>query len=72
MPFLVLYVQFLDLSDRAAGRLRRGDRDSGQGALEYVGMLLLVAGIVFALSSTHIGEQLVGKVSDAIKKAFSG
>jgi hypothetical protein len=54
------------------GRVRGRDGESGQGALEYVGMLMLVAGVVALLLATDIGGQLVGFVGDAISKAFGG
>jgi len=72
MPsFFVLLNAVFGLADRATDRARGEDRESGQGALEYVGMLLVAALIVFAVSQTKIGDQLAKKVTEAVTKAFS-
>jgi len=70
MPFLVLYVRFLEHAERFGERVRRTDRESGQGALEYVGMLLLAAAIVTALLKLDIGKTLKDKISSTISDVF--
>jgi hypothetical protein len=46
------------------------DRDSGQGTLEYVGMLVAVAVIVAAVVVVLQGQDLGGKVTEAFNNVF--
>jgi hypothetical protein len=48
------------------------DRDDGQGTVEYIGLILLIAGIMAAVvalktrSGTDLGATIVGKLRDSI------
>jgi hypothetical protein len=47
-------------------------RDDGQGTVEYIGLILLIAGIMAAVvalktkSGTDLGATIVGKLKDSI------
>jgi hypothetical protein len=47
-------------------------RDDGQGTVEYIGLILLIAGIMAAIvalktkSGTDLGATIVGKLKDSI------
>jgi hypothetical protein len=47
-------------------------RDEGQGTVEYIGLILLIAGIMAAVvalktkSGTDLGATIVGKLKDSI------
>jgi hypothetical protein len=47
-------------------------RDDGQGTVEYIGLILLIAGIMAAVvalktrSGTDLGTTIVGKLKDSI------
>jgi hypothetical protein len=55
-------------------RTRRAliDRDEGQGTVEYIGLILLIAGIMAAVvalktrSGTDLGGVIVGKLKDSV------
>jgi hypothetical protein len=53
-------------------RLRpRLSGESGQGTVEYVGLILLIAGLMVAVlaaksGGTDLGKQIVGKLKDSI------
>lgn len=68
---------FLALYLRSSGALqdRLTDRERGQGTLEYVGMIAVVAIVVVAVATIIKGADLGGVVSTAInnvKSAVSG
>jgi hypothetical protein len=47
-------------------------RDDGQGTVEYIGLILLIAGIMAAIvalktkSGTDLGATIIGKLKDSI------
>ncbi len=49
-----------------------GTRERGQTAVEYLGLVLVVAAIVGAFATSGIGERIVGGVSDAICRIGGG
>jgi hypothetical protein len=53
--------------------LRLGDRELGQGTVEYVGLILLIAGVIAAVvtvggqwDGNHLAKTIVGKLETAI------
>ncbi|MFB7557291.1 Hint domain-containing protein [Streptomyces brevispora] len=54
------------------GRKRRGRRDRGQGALEYLGLVLVVAAVVGALVATGIGADLTEKIGVQVCRIGGG
>jgi hypothetical protein len=46
----------------------RADKEAGQGALEYVGMILVAALIAGGVWAALKGVDVTGKVSDAVNK----
>ncbi|MFE6978877.1 polymorphic toxin-type HINT domain-containing protein [Streptomyces sp. NPDC057682] len=59
-------------SVRLPGARLRGRRDRGQGALEYVGLTLVVVAIVGALMATGVGPDLAKKFGVEICKVTGG
>ncbi|MFG2330679.1 Tox-REase-5 domain-containing protein [Streptomyces sp. NPDC048604] len=55
-----------DERQAAPDPLFRPNRDRGQGALEYTGLIILVAGIIAALLMTNVG----GTLADGFRSAF--
>jgi pilus assembly protein Flp/PilA len=51
-------------ANATAERMRR---DRGQGAVEYLGVIVLVVAIILVLLNTNFGQQ----ISDAIKKQIT-
>ncbi|WP_405761273.1 hypothetical protein OG234_22530 [Streptomyces sp. NBC_01420] len=45
-------------------------KDSGQGAIEYVGITILVVAIVVALINTKMGESIANKFKEKIAKVL--
>jgi phosphoribosylformylglycinamidine (FGAM) synthase PurS component len=74
--FLVVYlrivgaVESLVVHMAARSRVRRAQGQSGQGALEYVGMLMVAAILVAALIKFDIASKLTKEIGNALKKAF--
>ena len=71
-----LHFQALDLHATLRGRVRRAGGDRGQGTVEYVGLILLVAvlmgGMVAALNGfTAPGKELAEAISKKIMQAVS-
>ena len=46
-------------------------KDSGQGAIEYVGITILVVAIVIALIRTKMGATIAGKFKEKIDSVLS-
>ncbi len=47
-------------------------RDEGQGAIEYVGITILVVAIVVALLNTEMGDTIANAFTDAIDEVIGG
>ncbi|WP_372505923.1 hypothetical protein [Streptomyces macrolidinus] len=45
-------------------------RDQGQGAIEYVGITILVVAIIVALLNTDMGETIANKFKDKINEVL--
>ncbi|OIJ85459.1 hypothetical protein BIV24_28505 [Streptomyces colonosanans] len=45
-------------------------RDQGQGAIEYVGITILVVAIIVALLNTDMGETIANKFTDKINEVL--
>ncbi|GHJ35356.1 hypothetical protein [Streptomyces sp. TS71-3] len=58
-------------ANTTADRLRRR-ADKGQGAIEYVGIIILVAAIVIALLNTKMGDTIANKFKDTVNKVLNG
>ncbi|MCH0541071.1 hypothetical protein I3F58_16150 [Streptomyces sp. MUM 203J] len=50
----------------------RARRDEGQGAIEYVGITILVVAIVVALLNTNVGASIAQAFSEAIDQVIGG
>ncbi|WP_406454205.1 hypothetical protein OG782_24075 [Streptomyces sp. NBC_00876] len=46
--------------------------DKGQGAIEYVGITILVVAIVVALLNTNLGSTIAGKFKEKIDSVLNG
>jgi hypothetical protein len=47
-------------------------RDRGQGAIEYVGITILVVAIVVAVMNTKMGESIANKFKEKIDEVLNG
>lgn len=47
-------------------------KDKGQGAIEYVGITILVVAIVALLLQTNLGGEIAGKFSEKIRSVLNG
>lgn len=68
-PHIRLWVGVLLAVEALADRVRRGER--GQSAVEYVGILALVALIVLALTQSQLLSGARRAVSEAVTNLFS-
>lgn len=48
---------------------RRGDK--GQGAIEYVGIIILVVAIVIALLNTNMGDTIANKFKEKVNSILN-
>ncbi len=56
----------------AVRHMRRLRHEAGQTAAEYMGVLLVVSVIIAAVSTTGIGQEITGKMSDLVSYIASG
>jgi Flp pilus assembly pilin Flp len=56
----------------AVRHMRRLRHEAGQTAAEYMGVLLVVSVIIAAVSTTGIGTEITGKMSDLVGYIASG
>ena len=61
------YLMTMDAAQRAGDRLRRDER--GQATAEYVGLVLLMAGVVTFLL-TFAGDEIGTAIADVVKAAI--
>jgi hypothetical protein len=47
-------------------------KDKGQGAIEYVGITILVVAIVALLLQTNMGAEIANKFSEKIRSVLNG
>lgn len=47
-------------------------KDKGQGAIEYVGITILVVAIVALLLQTNIGTEIANKFTEKIRSVLNG
>ena len=47
-------------------------KDKGQGAIEYVGITILVVAIVALLLQTNMGSEIANKFSEKIRSVLNG
>jgi Flp pilus assembly pilin Flp len=52
--------------------VERSREDRGQTAAEYMGVLLVVAVIIAGVSKTHLGTEIVAKLSSLVNSISSG
>jgi Flp pilus assembly pilin Flp len=57
-------------ADTTVERMRRKS-DRGQGAIEYVGIIILVVAIVIALINTKMGDTIANKFKETINKVLN-
>ncbi|MEV6395151.1 hypothetical protein AB0M39_10305 [Streptomyces sp. NPDC051907] len=50
----------------------KGRRDRGQGAIEYVGITILVVAIVVLLLQTNVGNDIANKFTEKINSVLNG
>ena len=58
--------------ETAVKHMRRFRQEAGQTAAEYMGVLLVVSVIIAAVSTTGIGGEIKGKMSDLVGFIASG
>ncbi|MET9882334.1 hypothetical protein ABZZ20_04090 [Streptomyces sp. NPDC006430] len=51
---------------------RKGTRDRGQTAFEYLGIILVVVVIIGAIVGTGIGQSITNKIKDQISAITAG
>lgn len=70
--FVTLYVLRLTAADKLATKMRMRNREAGQGALEYVGMIavaaVIVVAVVLAVKNADIAAFVKSSI-DAMKNA---
>ncbi|MGW2299943.1 Flp family type IVb pilin [Streptomyces sp. NPDC001809] len=49
-----------------------GDRDRGQTAVEYLGIIVVVVAIVVAITGTDLGQSIKGAISQKIAELTGG
>ncbi|MGW8378787.1 hypothetical protein [Streptomyces sp. ODS28] len=59
------------LRERAAA-MRGSAGERGVSALEYVGMVIIVAAIILAIKQLNLGPMIAGAVSGAVQKVIGG
>ncbi len=69
-PIVALYTTLLVLADRAHERVA-ARRDAGQGAVEYLGILVVVVLAILAISQTKFGTQIGDGIKNQITKVTS-
>ena len=70
----------VDLLRARAALARRATAEDGQGTVEYVGLILLVAGVLAAVvvwatskaGDQGIGKKVIGTLNDAIDRTAKG
>jgi len=71
MLAISLYMYVTNALDHITTSLRsRGEK--GQVAAEYLGVLVVVGGIIAALMTTNVGGTIGGNMKDVVEKIFSG
>ena len=50
----------------------RADRDRGQGAVEYLGIIVVVVAIILVLMTTNLGNVIAGALTTQIGKVTGG
>jgi len=58
--------------ETAVRQMRRFRHEAGQTAAEYMGVLLVVSVIIAAVSTTGIGKEITGKMSELVGFIASG
>ena len=58
--------------ETAVRHMRRFRHEAGQTAAEYMGVLLVVSVIIAAVSTTGIGKEITGKMSELVGFIASG
>ena len=66
-----LYLYVTTAFDNLANHLRNRDQ-KGQVAAEYLGVLVVVGGIVAALMTTNVGSTIGDHLKDVVTKIFNG
>ena len=68
---LTLYVYMTNALDHLASSLHNRDQ-KGQVAAEYLGVLVVVGGIIAALMTTNVGSTIGDHLKDVVAKIFNG
>lgn len=70
MLAITLYTYFSTAVDHLASTLRSRNQ-KGQVAAEYLGVLVVVAGIITVLTTqTHLGQAIGGKLTEVVTNIF--
>lgn len=69
-PIVAIYTALLVFVDRAHERVA-ARRDAGQGAVEYLGILVVVVIAIVAISQTHFGNDIGTAIKSQISKVTS-
>lgn len=68
-PLTYAYVVVFNFAHRRVEAMR--DNDRGAPTIEYLGLALLVAGIVVVLMRSNFGRTISGHIESAIRDLFS-
>jgi Flp pilus assembly pilin Flp len=64
---------YLAVATGVADRIEQARRDdSGQGTIEYIGMIIVAAAIVLAIMSTNMGDTIKEKFTSTIENVLGG
>lgn len=50
----------------------RADRDRGQGAVEYLGIIVVVVAIILVIMTTNLGSAIAGALTTQVGKITGG
>jgi hypothetical protein len=67
---LTLYLYMTNALDHLASSLRNRDQ-KGQVAAEYLGVLVVVGGIIAAVFSTGLGDKIAGHLGTTVQNIFT-
>ncbi|MER6033510.1 MULTISPECIES: hypothetical protein [unclassified Streptomyces] len=61
-----------DLLLRFMVAMRRRTNDTGQTAVEYLGIIAVVVAIVLAITGTDIGQTIYNAITDKVNEVIGG
>jgi Flp pilus assembly pilin Flp len=72
MTHFMCTLQTLGLKVQDGLRSRRENREAGQTAAEYMGIIVIVAIIIAAIAGSGVGDTIAGDITKKIGSIFAG